>query len=129
MCCYSFTYSYHFDFRKKMGFTCIFENDGEKSRKNWLENEFCILHLREYRVKISTAKIIARPFLPHPRVFQTMCRGTLSVGLIDILYYNGKFTCHGAGSGNVFKVCSLVTHICRTNVKDFSLCSSVYWPP
>ena len=42
MCCYSFTYSYHFDFRKKMGFTCIFENDGEKSRKNWLENEFCI---------------------------------------------------------------------------------------
>ena len=43
MCCYSFTYSNHFDFCKKMGFTCIFENNGEKSRKNRLENEFCIL--------------------------------------------------------------------------------------
>ena len=26
-----------------MRFTCIFENDGEKSCKNGLENEFCIL--------------------------------------------------------------------------------------
>ena len=34
---------YHFDFRKRMRFTCIFENYGEKRCKNWLENEFCIL--------------------------------------------------------------------------------------
>ena len=33
----------HFDFRKRVRFTCIFENDGEKSCKNWLENEFCVL--------------------------------------------------------------------------------------
>ena len=39
----------HFDFRKRMGFTCIFENDGEKSCKHWLENEFCILP-RVFRV-------------------------------------------------------------------------------
>ena len=26
-----------------MCFTCIFENDGKKSCKKWLENEFCIL--------------------------------------------------------------------------------------
>ena len=26
-----------------MRLTCIFENDGEKSFKNWLENQFCIL--------------------------------------------------------------------------------------
>ena len=26
-----------------MGFTCIFENDGDKSCKNLVENEFCIL--------------------------------------------------------------------------------------
>ena len=39
----------HFDFRKRMGFTCIFENDGEKSCKNWLENEFCILPRYEHQ--------------------------------------------------------------------------------
>ena len=50
MCCKSLLFlhlfwwqCYHFDFRKRMRFTCIFENDGEKSCKNWLENEFCIL--------------------------------------------------------------------------------------
>ena len=50
MCCKSLLFlhlfwwqCYHFDFRKRMRFTCSFENDGEKSCKNWLENEFCIL--------------------------------------------------------------------------------------
>ena len=31
--CYSFTYFGDFDFRKRMRFTCIFENDGEKVAK------------------------------------------------------------------------------------------------
>ena len=50
MCCKSLLFlhlfwwqCHHFDIRKRMRLTCIFENDGEKSCKNWLENEFCIL--------------------------------------------------------------------------------------
>ena len=61
MCCKSLLFldlfwwqCYHFDFRKRMGFTCIFENDGEKSCKNWLENEFCILpHIWGFLKKIN----------------------------------------------------------------------------
>ena len=33
----------HFNFRQGMGFTTIFEKNGEKKRENWSENEFCIL--------------------------------------------------------------------------------------
>ena len=38
---------HHFNFRPGMGFTTIFEKNGEKKRENWSENEFCILpHLK-----------------------------------------------------------------------------------
>ena len=47
------------------------------------------------------------------------------MGLIDILDYNGKFTCHGAAFLAMF---SLVRQVCKTNANGFSLCSSVYWP-
>ena len=69
MCCKSLLFlhlfwwqCYHFDFRKRMRFTCIFENDGEKSCKNWLENEFCILPLRIISL-IYTACVLKLDFL------------------------------------------------------------------
>ena len=51
MCCKSLLFlhffwwqCHHFDFRKRMGFTCIFENDGEKVAKNdWKINSVSYL--------------------------------------------------------------------------------------
>ena len=38
--CYSFTYfrDNAIDFRTRVGVTCIFENNGEKSCKHWFQN-------------------------------------------------------------------------------------------
>ena len=70
---------HHFDFCQGMGFTTIFEKNGEKNFENWPENEFCILpHLRP---------ISKGDAFPIPKENQIRYCSKCTIHLIILIFY------------------------------------------